>query len=69
MKLMDLMKVRDIPFSLEHHKIASPTAIYPVDYKKAGLIIDDVRTFYSQPAYTHNSNAGNAPHYGTLVTR
>jgi hypothetical protein len=49
MKLMDLMKVMDIPFSLEYRYISSLTVIYPVDYKKAGLIIDDVRTFYLQP--------------------
>ncbi|KAG1718658.1 caspase domain-containing protein [Suillus lakei] len=30
----DLMKVRNIPFYLEH-------LIYPVDYKKAGIILDD----------------------------
>jgi len=41
--------------------------IYPVDYKKAGIIVDDVRSFVFDLPWLITSNAGDAPHYGTLV--
>lgn len=45
------------------------TVIYPVDYKKAGLIVDDVRSFVFNLPWLITSNAGHEPHYGTLVSQ